>query len=83
MSSLLNINSAKLFMIIHQNINNMAKSGTKKERREVNSSQEYEVRYLADKLGVSSQAITGAKRATRSNDRTVIENYIKEKKKNK
>ena len=59
----------------------MATRGTKVERREVNSSQEYEVRYLAEKLGVSSQAINGAKRATGSNDRHEIEKYIKAKKK--
>lgn len=59
----------------------MAKKGSKVERREVNSSQEYEVKYLAEKLGVSSQAITGAKRATGSNDRAEIEKYIKNKKK--
>ena len=55
--------------------------GSKVERREVNSSQPYEVKYLAEKLGVSSQAITGAKRATGSNDRKAIEQYIKDKKK--
>ncbi len=60
---------------------NMATRGAKKERREVNSSQEYEVKYLADKLGVSIQAITGAKRATGSSDRKEIEKYIKDKKK--
>lgn len=59
----------------------MAKAGVKKERSEVNSSQQYEVKYLADKLGVSSQAITGAKRATGSSDRKDIEAYIKGKKK--
>lgn len=59
----------------------MAKAGAKKERNEVNSSQEYEVRYLADKLGVSSQAITGAKRATGSSERKDIKAYIKGKKK--
>ncbi|WDF56007.1 DUF3606 domain-containing protein [Mucilaginibacter sp. KACC 22063] len=59
----------------------MAKKGSKVERREVNSSQPYEVKYLAEKLGVSSQAITGAKRATGSNDRAEIEKYIKNKKK--
>lgn len=47
----------------------------------MNSSQEYEVKYLADKLGVSSQAIGGAKRATGSSDRKVIEKYIKDKNK--
>jgi len=38
------------------------------------------LKYLADKLGVSIQAITGAKRATGSNDRSDIEKYIKGKK---
>ncbi len=59
----------------------MATRGSKTERREVNSSQPYEVKYLADKLNVSVQAITGAKRATGSNDRKDIEKYIKEKNK--
>lgn len=59
----------------------MATRGTKVERREVNSSQKYESRYEAEKLGVSVQAITGAKRATGSNDRKVIEQYLKNKKK--
>lgn len=59
----------------------MATRGAKTERREVNSSQAYEVKYLADKLGVSSQAIGGAKRATGSSDRKVIEKYIKDKNK--
>lgn len=54
--------------------------GTKVERREINSSQPYEVKYEAEKLGVSVQQITGAKRATGSNDRKVIEEYIKNKK---
>ena len=57
----------------------MPNRGTKTERKSVNSSQEYEVKYLAEKLGVSSQAIGGAKRATGSNDRKVIEEYIKNK----
>lgn len=53
--------------------------GSKTERRSVNSNQDYEVKYLAEKLGVTSQAIGGAKRATGSNDRKVIEEYIKSK----
>lgn len=53
--------------------------GSKSERSSVNSSQDYEVKYLAEKLGVTSQAIGGAKRATGSNDRKVIEEYIKNK----
>ena len=59
---------------------NKTKNG-KNERNKVNSSQEYEVSYLAKQLGVSSQAIAGAKRATGSNDRKDIETYIKSKKK--
>jgi hypothetical protein len=47
----------------------------------VNSSEGYEIKYEAEKLGVSVQAIVGAKRATGSNDRKVIEEYIKSKKK--
>lgn len=61
----------------------MATIGAKVERSQVNSSQPYEVKYLAGKLGVSSQAITGAKRATGSNDRKDIEAYIKGKSKSK
>ena len=55
----------------------------KNERNKVNSSQEYEVRYMAEKLGVSPQAIAGAKRATGSNDRKDIEEYIKKKRNTK
>ncbi|RCH55046.1 DUF3606 domain-containing protein [Mucilaginibacter hurinus] len=57
----------------------MATRGIKTDRRKVNSSQDYEVRHIAEKLGVSSQAVGGAKRATGSNDRKVIEQYIKNK----
>lgn len=51
----------------------MATKGSKTDRKKVNSSQDYEVKYLAEKLGVSSQAIGGVKRATGSNDRAVLE----------
>ncbi|MES2456298.1 MAG: DUF3606 domain-containing protein [Bacteroidota bacterium] len=57
----------------------MEKKGAKVGRDQVNSSQPYEVKYLADKLGVSSLAINGAKRATGSSDRMEIETYIKQK----
>ena len=59
----------------------MAKQGIKNDRAQVNSSQDYEISYLAKKLGVSSQAIGGAKRATGSNKREDIEKYIKNKNK--
>lgn len=51
----------------------MATKGSKKER----SSQEYEVAYLAKKLGVSSQAIGGAKHATGSSKRKTLRNILK------
>jgi len=60
----------------------MAKSGPK-DRKMVNSSQDWEISHVATKMGVSSQAVAGAKRATKSNDRTTIENYLKEKGKKK
>ena len=59
----------------------MSTRGAKVERKQVNSKEPYEVKYLAEKLGVSSQAIAGAKRATGSSDRKDIEAYIKNKKK--
>jgi len=46
--------------------------GTNSKRSKVNSFQEYEVKYLAEKLDVSSQAISGTKRAIGSNDRADI-----------
>ncbi|MFS8617684.1 MAG: DUF3606 domain-containing protein [Solitalea sp.] len=51
----------------------------KNERNKVNSSQNYEIHYLKEKLGVSSQAVGGAKRATGSNDRKVLEQYLRNK----
>jgi len=60
----------------------MAKSGPK-DRKMVNSSQDWEISHVATKMGVSSQAVAGAKRATKSNDRITIENYLKEKGKTK
>ena len=59
----------------------MATRGAKVERSQVNSSQPYEMKYLAEKLGVSVQAVTGAKRATGSSDRKDIEKYLKHKSK--
>lgn len=59
----------------------MAKQGRSTDRKKVNSSQDYELSHVAEKLGVSIQQVSGAKRATGSNDRKVIEQYIKDKKK--
>lgn len=57
----------------------MAKRGASTDRKKVNSEQEYELRHVAEKLGVSIQQVTGAKRATGSNDRKVVEKYIVDK----
>ena len=56
----------------------MAKTGPK-DRKMVNSSQDWEITHVATKMGVSSQAVSGAKRATGSNERTVIEKYLSDK----
>jgi len=51
------------------------------DRRQVSGSENYEIQYFKEKMGVSSQAVTGAIRATGSNDRKVLEKYLKEKQK--
>ena len=56
----------------------MAKSGPS-DRKKVNSSQDWEISHVATKMKVSSQAVVGAKRATKSNERTVIEKYLTDK----
>lgn len=61
----------------------MAKQGVKTDRSKVNSTQDYELSHVATKMGVSIQQVVGAKRATGSNNRTDIENYIKTKNKGK
>lgn len=52
-----------------------------RDRNKVSGSENYEIQYFKDKMGVSSQAVTGAIRATGSNDRKVLEKYLKEKQK--
>lgn len=51
------------------------------DRRQVSGSENYEIQYFKEKMGVSSQAVTGAIRATGSNDRKVLEKYLKDKQK--
>jgi hypothetical protein len=53
----------------------MAKSGPK-DRKLVSSSQDWEISHVAQKMGVSTQQVVGAKRSTGSNDRKTIEDYI-------
>ena len=60
----------------------MAKTGPK-DRKSVNSSQDWEISHVATKMKVTTQAVVGAKRATGSNDRTVIEKYLGDKGKKK
>jgi len=67
---------------INYKIKLMADDKTKKgkqDRNKVSGSEKYEIDYLKNKLGVSSQAVTGAIRATGSNERTVLEKYLKDK----
>lgn len=60
----------------------MADDKSKKDGRDrgkVSASENYEIQYFKEKMGVSSQAVTGAIRATGSNDRKVLEKYLKDK----
>ena len=50
-----------------------------RDRAKVSSSENYEVQYFKDKLGVTHQAVVGAIRATGSNDRKTLEQYLKKK----
>lgn len=50
-----------------------------RDRSKVSGSENYEIQYFKDKMNVSSQAVTGAIRATGSNDRKVLEAYLKDK----
>jgi len=60
----------------------MARKGPS-DRKKVNSSEDYELSHVAEKMKVSIQQVVGAKRATGSNDRKVIEEYISAKGKKK
>ena len=57
----------------------MAKQGRTTDRAKVNSGQDYELSHVAQKMNVSIQQVVGAKRATGSNDRKIIEKYITDK----
>lgn len=62
----------------------MADDKTKKgksDRSKVSGSENYEIQYFKDKLGVTGQAVAGAIRATGSNDRKVLTEYLKNRKK--
>jgi hypothetical protein len=53
----------------------------KGDRNKVSGSENYEVQYFKEKMGVSGQAVAGAIRATGSNDRKTLEKYLKDKQK--
>ncbi|RAJ26395.1 DUF3606 domain-containing protein [Pedobacter cryoconitis] len=74
------VDSDTFFDVWLDDDNQIETKGSQVEHTSVNSAQPYELKYLADKLGVSTQTIVGAKRATGSNDRADIEKYIKGKK---
>jgi hypothetical protein len=57
---------------------NKSKTG-KSDRSKVSGSENYEIHYFKEKMGVSSQAVAGAIRATGSNDRKVLTDYLKNK----
>ena len=48
----------------------------KQDRNKVSTSENYEIQYFKDKLKVSSQAVAGAVKATGSNDRKTLEDYL-------
>ncbi|RYZ54975.1 MAG: DUF3606 domain-containing protein [Sphingobacteriales bacterium] len=49
-----------------------------RDRSRVSGSEYYELRYMAEKYGVSTQQVSGAIRAV-GNDRKKVEAYIKER----
>ncbi|MFP3596960.1 DUF3606 domain-containing protein [Chryseobacterium sp. SIMBA_029] len=55
----------------------------KQDRNKVSGSENYEIKYFKDKMNVTSQAVTGAIRATGSNDRKTLETYLKGKQEKK
>ena len=57
---------------------NKSKKG-KQDRNKVSGSENYEIQYFKDKMNVSAQAVTGAIRATGSNDRKTLEAYLKDR----
>jgi len=57
---------------------NKSKKG-RQDRNQVSGSENYEIQYFKNKMGVSSQAVAGAIRATGTNDRKVLEKYLKER----
>lgn len=57
---------------------NKSKKG-KQDRNQVSGSENYEIQYFKNKMGVSSQAVVGAIKNTGSNDRKTLEEYLKKR----
>lgn len=57
---------------------NKSKKGAQ-DRSKVSGSENYEIQYFKEKMNVSSQAVTGAIRATGSNDRKILGDYLKKR----
>jgi len=57
---------------------NKSKKG-RQDRNQVSGSENYEINYFKTKMGVSSQAVVGAIKATGSNDRKTLEAYLKKR----
>ncbi|MDC8107113.1 DUF3606 domain-containing protein [Chryseobacterium sp. B21-037] len=51
----------------------------KKDRKQVSGSENYEIQYFKEKMGVTSQAVVGAIKATGSNDRKTLEDYLRKR----
>jgi len=61
----------------------MADDKTKKgeqDRNQVSGSEDYEIQYFKDTLNVSADDVKAAIKATGSNDRQVLEDYLKKQK---
>ena len=57
---------------------NKSKKG-RQDRNQVRGSENYEINYFKPKMWVSSQAVVGAIKATGSNDRKTLEEYLKKR----
>ncbi|MFP7654276.1 DUF3606 domain-containing protein [Chryseobacterium proteolyticum] len=51
----------------------------KKDRKQVSGSENYEIQYFKEKMRVTSQAVVGAIKATGSNDRKTLEDYLRKR----
>ncbi|MCF3107612.1 DUF3606 domain-containing protein [Niabella sp. CC-SYL272] len=50
-----------------------------RDRSNVSGSEKYEIQFFKDKLGVSGQAVIGAIKATGTNNRKILEQYLKKR----